>query len=406
MTIWTIFLWLLGLMVALQLVLTVTITVLNKRRKERREPYTPIPLPELDIPGASLNIYMEGDTLFYDMLAAIENAKETIYFETFIWHNDEIGQQFIEAFIKKAEEGIQVYLIYDWIGNSALGGSRLKFPETPNLHVMAFFPITRPRHLFNPARWSVTHRKMLIVDKAIGFVGGYNIGKEYMYEWRDTHLRFSGAGVDGLEYAFVDFWNVYRTKRLPELPYPKQDWRANIQAYRNDPLRHNYPIRSLYLEAVERASHSIIMTTAYFVPDPSLRRAILTAAKRGVQVEILIPWRSNHAIADWIARCKFSEYLDSGVHIHAYNGSMIHAKTVTVDGIWSMLGTANIDRLSLGINHEVNVEIFDEAVAVQMEQIFAADLRESRNLDAERWRGRPLAWRFGELILRPLWPLM
>lgn len=221
MSLWTILLWLIGIVVALQLILIVVITVLNKRRKERHQPYTPIPLPELEIEGANLNIYMEGDTLFVDMLAAIEAAQESVFFETFIWRNDEIGQQFKEAFVKKAQEGVPVYLIYDWLGNSTLGGSSLNFPKIPNLHVMGFFPITRVRHFFNPARWSVTHRKMLIVDKQLGFVGGFNIGKEYMYEWRDTHLRFSGAGVDGLEYAFVDFWNVYRTKRLPRVAIPQ-----------------------------------------------------------------------------------------------------------------------------------------------------------------------------------------
>ncbi|HFC12650.1 MAG TPA: phosphatidylserine/phosphatidylglycerophosphate/cardiolipin synthase family protein [Anaerolineae bacterium] len=396
-----------GLFVAAQIITIALIARADRRRSKRRNIYKIIDLPVIKVNNANVNIYMEGWTLFSDMLAAINQAESRIMFETYIWQNDELGQQFQAAFIQKAKEGIDVYLIYDWLGSHAMGGPP-KFPDIPHLHVLAFIPFKKIRHLLRRSRWNVTHRKLLIVDDSISFVGGYNIGDEYMREWRDTHVRFEHeTGTDELAFAFVDFWNTYRRKYHPDLPYPPQYWRSDIQLFRNNPLRYNYPIRSLYLKAIERANKRIIITNAYFVPDRSIREALLVAAtERNVQIDIVLPWRSNHIIVDWIARHHFEDYLKANIKLYGYNGTMIHAKTITVDGIWSMIGTANLDRLSLMINHEINAEFFDPAVAAQMEAIFAADKNESRVIDPIRWQQRRLAMRVGERLLSPLWPFI
>lgn len=378
----------------------------QRKKRNRQGKYPTIELAPVAIEEGEAQLYMEGVSLFADMQEAIAGARDTIFFETFIWKDDEIGQAFRDLFIKKAREGVEVHLMYDLVSNGLLGGSRLTFPDDiPTLHVQRYVPFTRWFHFLLPWRYSSTHRKALVIDGKLGYVGGYNIGEEYR-DWRDTHMRIPEGGAQRLAYAFVDLWNQYRDDDLPELQYPEQEWSNVIDVYRNDPLRKSYRIRSVYLRAIERAQKRVLITNAYFVPDPTFRRALIQAAKRGVSVEVVLPWRSNHAVVDYVARHWFEEYLEAGVRLYGYEGAMIHTKTMTIDGMWSTVGTANLDRLSLGFNHEINMEIFDERVAAQMENVFACDLEASREIDLGRWRARPFRMRFGERALAPLWPIV
>ncbi|MEM7030559.1 MAG: phospholipase D-like domain-containing protein [Chloroflexota bacterium] len=408
----TLFQWILRGIVGIVVLQAITILLVrySHKRRHARTPeggYPTTPLAPIQIEDACIQIYMEGISLFADMATAIEQAQHTIYFETFIWKNDVLGKKFMDLLVQKAKEGVEVYLIYDWLGNGVLGTSRLQFPDNiPTLHVLSYLSFQRASHFFNPDRYNVTHRKILVVDNDLGFVGGYNLGEEYRTEWRDTHIRIHGKGAEGLTHAFVDFWNHHCRADQPKLPWPKQPWSAHIDVYRNDPLRRNYPIRSLYLRAIERAQSYILITNAYFVPDPTFRHALIEAAQRGVSVKIVLPWRSNHVLVDWISRHYFRDYLESGVELYGYEGAMIHTKTVTVDGTWTMIGTANLDRLSLWFNHEVNIEIFDKQVAAQMEAIFTCDREQCREVDLAIWDDRSVFMRLGELILSPLWPFV
>ena len=392
----------------LQIITVAIITISYKLRRKNmaQTGYKTIDLEPLPLEEDDLQIYMEGVSLFADMEAAIEGAQEKILFETFIWKNDVLGQKFRDLFVKKAKEGVEVCLVYDLIGNGVLGGSSIKFPkDIPTLHVARYLSFRRPRHFLAPSRYNVTHRKMLIVDDKIGFVGGYNLGEEYRTRWRDTHLRITGPNSRDLVYAFVDFWNHY-LGRHGELDYPHLHWSNVIDIYRNDPKRRNFPIRSVYLQAIERAQDHIYITNAYFVPDPAFREALIDAAARGVDVQVILPWESNHLVVDWVARHWFSDYLEAGVKLFGYEAAMIHTKTVTIDGTWTTIGTANLDRLSLWLNHEVNAVIYDKGVAQQMEAIFACDKLQTRPILRDEWANRPIRARIGERILSPLWPLV
>ncbi len=167
-----------------------------------------------------------------------------------------------------------------------------------------------------------------------------------------------------------------------------------------------FPIRSMYLEAINRASNNIYLTTAYFLPDQDFVDALKDAAQRGVDVRLLIPLKSNHVVTDWIARGYFTQLLDAGVRIFRFNGAMVHAKTCTVDGSWSTVGTANIDRVSLTGNYEINVEVIDDAFAAVLEEIFATDQTNALELTSSEWLARDLHRKFTEFVLSPLRPFL
>lgn len=406
MSIWIIALWSLTALLLLQVAVMAVLVMRSRLRNTRVPPrgfpfFYPLPIV---VGSSEVQIYTEGGRLVDDMLAAIAAARETIYLETYIWKDDVLGVAFKEALARKAAEGVAVYVIYDSFANLVVPRSFFHFPE--RIHVLRYKAWRRPWHALDFRRYGRDHRKILVVDGEVGFIGGYNIGELYRTRWRDTHLRLVGPEVDDLVHAFVDFWNFHRFPHLPSISMPQRVWSAELRAYRNDPVRLIFPIRSIYIEAMEQAQRHIYISQAYFIPDEAILRALIRAAHRGVDVRVLIPWESNHVIADWLARHHFDRCLREGVRLFGYQGAMIHAKTATIDGVWSTIGTANIDRLSLVGNYEINIEIFNEAVARAMEAVFACDLGNAHEIQHEQWSRRPWLARAGELVLSPLWPFI
>jgi len=360
---------------------------------------------ELWVGETAATVYTYGEDVFEDMLAAIRGARRRVLFESYIVKDDRVGHEFKQALIEAAHRGVEVYVIYDGFANLVVARSFFRFPDSVKV---LRYPAFRPGVLLMNVRKSGRdHRKILTVDGEVGFVGGYNVGSVYATEWRDTHLRVSGPAVWELENAFVDFWNMNRLSRHPELEgLGEAVWDARFRVHRNVPEQLIYPIRAMFLEAIDRAKDRVLFTQAYFIPDRELQRALIDAAERGVDVNILVPENSNHVIADWLARGQYSALLHGGVRLWLYQDAMVHAKTATVDGRWSTVGTANVDRLSLTGNYEINAEIFDEDVAAHLEEIFAKDLTNCRELTAEEWRGRPFAAKFSEVVLAPWRPFL
>lgn len=348
-------------------------------------------------------VYTYGGDVYTAMLKAIKEAKDQILFESFIWKADEVGERFKSALNAAAQRGVEVFIIYDGFGNTVVPNSFYDFD--PRIHVLRF-RFAKPNSLFAPIRTSgADHRKIIVVDDQIGFVGGYNIGSLYETKWRDTHLRVVGPGASELRLAFATFWNRWRTANLPELPNRgNENWLAHFRASRNSPAEVVFPIRRLYLDAIERATKHVYITSAYFIPDRDFARALLAACERGVDVKVIIPQHSNHIIADWLARGHYDYLLKGGVGIYLYRGAMIHAKTATVDGQWSTIGTANVDRLSFTGNYEINIEIFDRGVARTMERIFDVDLSNCVELTLADWQKRSNWHRIGEIAIAPLYP--
>lgn len=387
---------------ALQATIITILVLITKQRKQRLPPggFPHPDLPELAIGENKLELYSYGERLFDAMLDAIDNARETIYFETYLWKDDAIGRAFKERLTTKAEEGVAVYVIYDTFGNLVVPRTFKRF--SPAMNVLSFWAIRRPWHLLDPRRYGLDHRKLLIVDGTIAFIGGYNVGSLYATQWRDTHLRIIGPEARDLAQAFVDFWNRFCRKRERiARDYPLR-FNPMVNVYGNDIARMIFPIRDTYISAIDRAQHHIRLTNAYFIPDHILLESLEAASRRGVTVEILLPWRSNHLLADWAARSYFTRCLDAGIHLLGYQKAMVHAKTCTIDGQWSTIGTANLDRLSSIGNYEINVEIYDSRFADQMEQLFDSDKTNALEISRERWQRRTPFMQLTERVLGPL----
>lgn len=396
---------LLGLQVVLALVLTLVDSY--RRRGKKPRPFPTTPPAEVAIGDGTVTTYTFGQDLYDDMLAAIDSAEQRILFESYIWKGDAIGEAFKQALSRAAGRGVEVYAVYDGFANLVVSPVFKRFG--PRLKVLEYPLYNAGWRFFDLRRYGRDHRKILVVDDQVGFVGGYNIGSAYATEWRDTHVRITGPGVFDLARTFADFWNLNRRPRhgaRPLLLETAADWEPRIRVHRNVPRLWMFPIRSMYLEAVARASHHIWMTHAYFIPDADFVDAIMDAARRGVDVRLLLPATSNHVIADWLSRGYYGEMLAAGVRIFRFQGAMVHAKTSTIDGRWSTVGTANIDRLSMTGNYEVNVEFVDASMAAQMERIFLTDLTNAVELTAETWAARGVHRKFTELVLAPLRPLL
>jgi cardiolipin synthase len=380
-----------------------------RRRGKKSKPFPITPPREVAVGGGTLTPYTYGRDLYDAMLAAIDGAQRQILFETYIWKGDEVGEKFKAALAAAADRGVEVYCIYDGFANLVVSPRFKRFPPTMKVLRYPIYPAGWKFYDF--ARYGRDHRKILVVDDSVGFVGGYNIGTAYATEWRDTHVRITGPGVWDLKRAFADFWNLNRRRRIgtserPLLLETASTWETRIRFHRNVPRLWMFPIRSMYIEAINRASQRVWMTHAYFCPDQDFVDAIKDAARRGVDVRLLVPLKSNHIVADWISRGYFSQLLESGVRIFRYKDAMVHAKTSTIDSTWSTIGTANVDRLSLQGNYEINVEVIDEAFAENLEEIYLTDEGNCLELTQSEWEARDLHRKFTEMILAPLRPLL
>lgn len=391
-----------AVVVFLQAVTVAVLMAIDRQRRRRAVPanFPHSELPEVSVDGTTLQIYTYGREVYDAMLAAIDAATDSIYFETYIWKDDVVGHEFKEHLARKADQGVAVYVIFDVLGNLVVPRDFKRFPA--NIHTLRYQAIHRPRHLLMPQRYAVDHRKLLIVDGQIAFVGGYNIGSVYATEWRDTHLRITGTDAGLLAQAFVDFWNrnTPRTERIA-CRYRRR-YNSPIIIRGNDAIRLSFPIRDTYLTGIDAADHDIRLTSAYFIPDHILLGSLKAAAARGVAVQVLVPWTSNHIVADWASHAYFTECLRAGIRIFGYEHVMIHAKTCTVDGLVTTIGTANIDRLSTLGNYEVNAVIASPALAEQMERIFEDDKTNAFELTLEQWQSRPWYVKASERIIKPL----
>ncbi|HEV2094561.1 MAG TPA: phosphatidylserine/phosphatidylglycerophosphate/cardiolipin synthase family protein [Rubrobacter sp.] len=399
------------LLAAVEALLAVTLTVAaNLRRKLQDEPQEPFPReeqPEVELESSEerLMLYLDYEGLYEAMLEEIEKAERTIFIETFVWKNDEIGSRFVGALGRKAREGVEVYAIFDGVANPSASSNR--FPE--GVHALRYRPLSvlQPSSLLNPFNYVRSHRKILAVDGRVAFLGGFNIADAYRRRWRDTQVRVRGDLVSEIEEAFAGFWNENRTKDLPEISLTREerDWNPATVVRTNDPTRGLFPIRAMFIGPMNRAKRHIYLTSVYFVPAREIKEALIEAAGRGVDVQVLLPKQSSYALADWLARRHFGELLGAGVRIFRYDEHfVIHSKSATIDGVWSTVGSANIDSLSLFGLHEVNLEIYSERFAGRMESVFELDKTNAEELTLESWEKRPLHTKLLEKALAPIRP--
>lgn len=379
----------------------------NDRRNESNRPATypsrgfePVLVEQTD---DEVRLYMRGDDLLHDMVDAIDAAEHEVLFETYIWIDDAAGRAVRDALGRAVARGVRTLVLWDWL-QSDRSIDESFFPAGVEVH--AFKRVKPGPGVLRPSNMLRDHRKLLVVDQRIAFCGGYNIGTMFL-QWRDTHLRLEGRAAREVANAFADFWNHHTPTHATRLPnVTDRPWDPHVVVHRNDPSLAIFPIRGMYLEAIDRAEQRVWITTAYFVPDRAFRASLAEAARRGVDVRVLLPARSNHPLTDQLAHGMFEELLAAGARVFLYRDFMLHAKTAVIDSAWSTIGTANLDRWSMLGNHEINLEVRSARVADQVAAMYELDLTNCDEIHLDGWRRRPLHWRASERVLRSLAPLM
>ncbi len=359
----------------------------------------------MDIPhqGAAtahppFHVFTEGDDLYDDMLAAIAAARRDIRLESYMFEGDAVGSIFIEALCARAREGVRVRLHLDALGSLGLMlGDAPRQLRAAGVELRWFNP-PRPLQLFKLNRRN--HRKLLVIDNQRAWLGGFNIHVECSYRhygierWRDTHVRFAGRLATMAGGYFDRLWEDRRHWR--------QSFRGDTRAFlvSNHNLRHVHRFRRLLKRQMRLAHASVWLTTPYFMPDRGTRRGMADAARRGVDVRLLVPYKTDRVVTRWAARAAYSRLLAAGVRIYEYQPRVLHAKTVLIDDLWNTIGTANLDYRSFYVNFELNLITRDSDLVARLRRDFLADLDQARPVLAESWEKRGVWGRLAEVIGR------
>ena len=380
------------------------------------EQATGVPL----IAGNQVSLLFDGPATMRAMMEAAKNAKSSINLETYIFDHDEIGTQFAEILMQKRAEGVTVNIIVDGVGTLATPKEFFERLQQAGVNVLVFNPVNPTKR---PGKWALNnrdHRKIMIVDGKVAFTGGINISSTYANSslfrsnkrpgkvkeedvgWRDTHVKIEGPAVGALQWAFIDNWVHQDAGELPEIEYfPKlvPVGEKVVRVLATSPDRDSEIYKSLVL-AIGEAKKSIHLTAAYFVPDQQIVDGLIAAAQRGVDVQLVLPGVSDHDFIKYAGESFYHELLEGGVRIFQLQVAVLHAKTTVIDGMWSSIGSANIDRRSFIHNYEVNVVVLDPQFGRDMEAAFREDLRHSKEIKLDAWKRRPWSDRLREMMSR------
>ena len=389
---------------------------LKKNFPDTRGKVAPLLLRNSEAPITVNNkgkVLINGYETFKEMLRAIDGAHHHIHMEYFIIKDSEIGRKFQRALIKKAREGIEVRLIYDAVGCWRLRDKFLAPLREAGVEIEAFLPVTLP--FFGSRLNYRNHRKVLVVDGKIGFVGGLNIGDEYLGKnkklgfWRDTHLKLQGEAVYLLQAIFLKDWYFVRREEIGgEGYFPRQGYCGHqmVQIASSGPDSLWESIHQGYFAAITSARKNVYITSPYLVPDESILVALKTTALRGVDVRILLPSKPDHRTVFWASKSHFMELMEAGVRIYQYQKGFVHSKVLLVDDNFASVGTANLDIRSFTLNFEVNAFLYGKELVGDLRRNFHLDLKESQEVLIDEYRKRPVYHRFLESITRILSPIL
>jgi cardiolipin synthase len=362
--------------------------------------------------GNKVTLLADGQAAYAAMFKAIQNAKDHINLETFIIEDDEVGRKFADRLLQKQAEGVQVNLIYDSLGSYSTPTAFFQRLRDEGIQTVEFNPV-------NPFKthghWLLAHpdhRKILIIDGKVAIAGGINISSVYSSKlsgraevkgaplpWRDTDVQIEGPAVAEFQKLFLDTWQKQNGPKLAErnyFPDLKEESNALVRVVGSTPGQSNRITFIVYVSAITFAEHSVHLTNAYFIPDDQILDAFTDAARRGVDVKIMLPSTSDSSMALYAARYNYSELLKSGVKLFERRNALLHAKTAVIDGVWSTVGSTNMDYWSFLNDDEVNAVILSHEFAIEMEKMFAKDLEESDEIKWEEWKKRPLFPRIRE----------
>ena len=371
--------------------------------------------------GNRVELLVDGPITYNAMFTAIDSAKDHINMETFIIEDDEIGRKFAEVLTAKQRSGVQVNLIYDSVGSSSTPKVFFKPLIEAGGNVLEFNPIN-PLHARKGWEFNRRdHRKLLIIDGQTAFVGGVNISSVYSsgsfgrrsseksitdiakIPWRDTHLHMTGPVVSEFQKLFIATWNEQQGEPLAFKNYfPEQVNQGNdvVRAIGSSPEEPYSQMYVTLLSAINSAETQIFLTNAYFVPDPQLLAALKDAVARGVDVRLLLPEKTDSVMVFYASRSYYDELLSANVKIYQKQDALLHAKTAVIDGVWSTIGSTNLDWRSFTNNQEINAVVLGQGFGEQMQALFEKDLESSRQIKLEDWRNRPVGVRIKERAAR------
>jgi cardiolipin synthase len=368
------------------------------------------------IAGNKVSLLFDGPQTMNAMMAAISGARNHINLETYIFDQDELGLKFADLLIAKQRAGVQVNIIYDSVGTIGTPAEFFQRMREAGIKLTEYNPVSPLKRFGNWRLNNRDHRKILIVDGKVGFTGGVNIAKDYARSslfrshgranrelgWRDTHIRIEGPAVASLQWLFLDTWAKQNADDLLDRDYfpvinPAGERLVRIIA---TVPGGDLEIFKAYALAIQQAKKSIHITVAYFAPDAQVIGLLTQAARRGVDVRLVLPAISDAGLVFHAGRSYYDELLSAGVKIHEFQQSVMHAKTAVIDGAWSTVGSANLDVRSFLHNNEVNAVIIGEDFAAAMENAYAEDLRNSVEMTREKWADRPLTDRMKEGLAR------
>ena len=355
-------------------------------------------------PGNDLRLFVRGRELYAAMEAAIEEARLSVHLETYILGNDATGRRFVSLLERKARQGVRVRLIYDSVGSLDLDPALVGRLRNAGAQALEYHPVAPWRH-----RWGWNkrdHRKILVCDGRVGFVGGMNICDEHAPPesggggWPDAHARVAGPAAYDLDRAFRAVWYRQTGRWFDshgDPVTPAGPSRARIVG--NEELVKRFAIREAYANALRAARREVCIANSYFIPDWRVRRSLAQAVKRGVSVRVLVPGQSDIRSAWHAMRATYSSLLSRGVRIFEWQGPMMHAKAAVVDRRWCAVGSYNLDHRSLRHNLEINLHAVDEALAAQLAEAFERGVAGAREITHEQWRRRP----WTDRVLEDFW---
>lgn len=363
----------------------------------------------------SVQIFDDGQEKFDELLYDIHHAKEHIHIQYYIFKLDRLGMRILNALIVKAKQGVHVRLLYDEMGSRGVHKRDFKELIANGGEVEVFFPSILP--LINPRLNYRNHRKIVVLDGRVGYIGGFNVGDEYLGlnkkfgYWRDTHLRIEGSSVHPLQTRFLLDWNQASDRKDLEyadtfFPIFMRKGDTGIQMVSSGPDSQWESIKNGYIKLINMAKRYVYIQTPYFIPDDAFMNAVRIASLSGIDVRIMIPNKPDHLFVYWATYYNVGLLLDAGVKIYIYDNGFLHTKMVVIDDEAASVGTANIDSRSFKLNFEVNAFIYDEKVSHQLAELFERDILSSTILTAELYANRSTLIKLKESISRLVSPIL
>jgi cardiolipin synthase len=366
------------------------------------------------VSGNRIEVLLNGDETFPVMLREIRGAKSTITFAQYLYEDGSIARELAQAFAERCRAGVKADILLDSHGSGKAPSEIIATMKDAGCHVEYFRRVEVDGIIFP---WKLlrynyrSHRRVLVIDGRVGFTGGYGISEAWTgngrtpEHWRDTNARIEGPAVRFLQAAFAESWLETTGIAIGGDGYfPRVESIGNLpaQVVKSSPTGGSFQNYMLFLLSINSAKKSILITNPYFIPDDVMTEALVKAATRGVRVVVLLPGEIDSQLTYSTSRSHYGPLLLGGVQVFEYKASLMHAKTIVIDGIWSTIGSTNFDNRSFALNQEINLTVYDSGIAHRLEEIFQEDLKYSQQVTYEQWRSRSIFERFVEFFAFPI----